>query len=260
MKVFDNIHEAYLSVLSDVYHNYQYKSSPRGQACREITDYTFRVTNPSCESIITKDSERNKVIQSYMEKEIELYNSCTNRVEDFAKASTFWNKLANPDGTINSAYGYLIWRRPSHGNPDYETVSAKPTDLVPKPKPMPVYRTPWDWAKESLIKDKDTRQAIVRFSLPDHQWMGNKDQICTMHGNFLIRENKLHLSIVMRSNDLTLGLIYDLPWFMSLIDRMVSELKKTYPELEKGTYTHTVHSMHVYERNKEMILKMLGEK
>ena len=119
-------------------------------------------------------------------------------------------------------------------------------------------RTPWEWAKQSLLNDKDTRQAFIKFSLPEHQYMGNKDQVCTMHGNFLIREDKLHLSIVMRSNDLTLGLVYDLPWFISLMDRMVGELKPQYPNLEKGHYTHMVHSMHIYDRDEKKILKMLG--
>lgn len=275
MKTYNNIHEAYLETLKDVYFNYDYRSAPRGLPVREKTDYSFRVLNPSNEPIITKDEERNKVIASYTAKETELYNSCSNSVEDFAKASKFWEKIANTDGTVNSAYGYLIWKNRSHGNFFYEIVGPHIKREVdesgvsmswPGPNVTQQWRdeygdrmrTPWEWAKESLINDKDTRQAIIRFSLPEHQWIGNKDQTCTMHGNFLIRDNKLHLSIVMRSNDLWLGLTYDLPWFMSLIDKMVDELKDTYPELTKGTYTHTVHSLHVYERDEEKIKKAIG--
>lgn len=248
---FNNIHEAYLGVLQDVYFNPDYKAAPRGLPIREKLDYTFRIVNPVAESIVTKDPERNKVIESYTAKETELYDSCSNRVEDFVKASKFWGQIANVDGTVNSAYGYLIWKNASHGNAKYEREGAFST---------PIMRTPWQWAKESLIADKDTRQAILRFSLPEHQWKGNKDQTCTMHGNFLIRDNKLNLSIVMRSNDLVLGLVYDLPWFISLMDKMVAELKPHYPELEKGIYSHTVHSLHIYERDEEKVLKMLGEK
>ena len=229
---------------------------------REKLDYTFRVLNPVNEPIVTHDQERNKKIESYTAKEVELYDGCSNKVEDFMKASKFWGKLANPDGTVNSAYGYLIWKNKSHGS-DFETVqkvvsrddSSGGSISIMEPK----RRTPWEWAKESLIKDKDTRQAVLRFSLPEHQWMGNKDQTCTMHGNFLIRDNKLNLSVVMRSNDLVLGLVYDMPWFVSLIDKMVEELKPHYPDLQKGFYTHTVHSLHIYEKNEETVLKMIGE-
>ena len=79
-----------------------------------------------------------------------------------------------------------------------------------------------------------------------------------MHGNFQIRDNQLNFAIVMRSNDLMKGLVYDMPWFVSLMDKMVEELKETYPHLTKGHYTHTAHSMHIYERDREAILKMLG--
>ncbi len=261
MKTYNNIHEAYLGTLEDIYFNYEYRAAPRGLQIREKTDYTFRVLNPTNEPIITKDVERNKVIEVYTVKETELYNSCANTAEEFGKASKFWEKLANPDGTVNSAYGYLIWKNKSHGS-DYEGRKAvtlydgKPA--IQTLEPEEYMRTPWEWAKESLIIDKDSRQALLRFSLPEHQWIGNKDQTCTLSGLFLIRENKLNLSIIMRSNDLWLGLTYDLPWFMSLIDRMVDELKPHYPELTKGTYTHTVHSLHLYERDEEKIKKALG--
>ena len=253
MNTFTTIHEAYLSTLRSVYFEPDYKSAPRGIPVREKTDHTFRILYPVAEPIITNDEERNKVIAEYTKKETDLYDSCTDRVEDFAKASKFWNKLANPDGSINSAYGYLIWKNHSHGNPLFESGTTRPHAANAH-----TMRTPWEWCKQALIADKDTRQALMRFSLPEHFWVGNKDFTCTTHGNWLIRDNKLNLSIVMRSNDLWLGLTYDLPWFISLMDKMVEELKSIYPDLTKGSYTHTVHSLHCYERDEEKIKKALG--
>ncbi len=263
MKVYQTVSEAYLGTLAEVYYNPDVKSAPRGQPCREKLDHTFRVLRPDASPIITKDQKRNLTIASYTAKEVQLYDSCSNSAQDFGEASKFWLSLANPDGTVNSAYGYLIWKNKSAGS-DFETETVC-TSPATKPgegsihQMRPVRRTPWEWAKQSLINDKDTRQAILRFSLPEHQWMGNKDQTCTMHGNFLIRNDELHLSVVMRSNDLTLGLVYDLPWFCGLMDKMIEELKPTYPNLKKGHYTHTVHSLHIYEKNEEMVKKMLGE-
>jgi len=43
-----------------------------------------------------------------------------------------------------------------------------------------------------------------------------------------------------------------------LIDRMVGELKETYPDLQRGTYTHIAHSAHIYERDIAKIEKALG--
>ena len=193
-----------------------------------------------------------------------MYDSGTNLAEDFGKASKFWLSLSNPDGTINSAYGHLIWKHKSHGSnfetqlidaPGFSSLDGGGTVKIQNT----VKRTPWEWCVESLKRDRDTRQAILRFNLPEHAWVGNKDFVCTMHSNFLIRDNKLHMSTVMRSNDLTLGLVYDLPFFCSLMDRMVEELKPMYPDLQKGHYTHTVHSLHIYERDEAKVLKMLGE-
>jgi len=249
---------AYLKALEDVWFEPQFRSSPRGMLCREIMNYTFTVKSPDDSPIVTFDSERNKVIASYTAKEVELYNSMTNRVEDFAEASKFWNKLANPDGTVNSAYGYLIWKNKSTGSIFEPTTEEYQEHGSIWDREIPTFRTPWDWAKQCLVADKDSRQAIMRFSLPSHQWMGNKDQTCTMHGNWLIRDDQLHLTIIMRSNDLMLGLVYDLPWFCSLMDIMVAELKPTYPDLVKGEYTHQSHSMHIYERDEAAIMRMIG--
>ena len=161
---------------------------------------------------MTKDLERNKVIKSYTDKEVELYNSGTNSAEDFGKASKFWLKLANPDGTVNSAYGYLIKHNKSHGNPMYElgadmSMMAGSTVAVAEKlmQAAPDYMyTPWQWCLDSLRADKDTRQAVLRFSLPEHFYKGNKDMTCTLEVNVHIREDKLYFSVHMRSIDLML--------------------------------------------------------
>lgn len=264
--IYNNLHEAYLGTLADVYDNPQFICSPRGQKIREVLDYKFVIENPVAEAIETKDLERNKVIKSYTDKECELYNSGTNQAEDFGKASKFWLKLANPDGTVNSAYGHLIKHKRSHGNPMYEMgadntmLGATSADVADKlsEAAASMMRTPWEWCVESLKADKDTRQAVLRFSLPEHFYKGNKDLTCTLEGNFHIREDKLYFSVHMRSNDMMLGLVYDLPWFISLMDDMIDELKGEYPNLTKGSYTHKVDSMHIYERDTEKIFKMMG--
>lgn len=252
MRTYNNIHQAYLGTIQDVLDNPDFICAPRGQRILEKTDYSFRVRMPSSEPVVTADPERNRIIAEYTAKEMALYDSCSNSVEDFAKASKFWEKIANPDGTINSAYGYLIWSKRSQGNPEMERW------INPSIHPKLTDRTPWEWAKQTLIADKDTRQAVMAFALPEHRWVGNKDQVCTLHGNWLIRDDLLNLSIVMRSNDLSKGLVYDISFMVSLIDRMVAELKPTYPNLNKGTYTHTAHSMHIYERDIPQMKKMLG--
>jgi thymidylate synthase len=253
---------AYLAALAYVLANGK-PVGPRGKRTIEVEDYRFTVDNPDTSPIVTMDQERNVTIVDYTRKEMALYLSGTNRAEDFAKASSFWKGIANPDDTINSAYGYLIWHQKSCGNPEvlnqveFGELNTHDCDWM----------TPWEWAKGSLVRDKDTRQAFVRFSLPRHQWFGNKDQVCTMHGLFLIRDDRLNFSIVMRSNDLVKGLVYDLPFFALLMHQMCLELsvypknlgkEGAYPKLRVGQYRHMAHSMHIYEVDIPKVRLMLG--
>ena len=233
MRIYKSVSEAYLGTLRDVYQNPDYVCAPRGLKILEKTDYIFRVLEPTSDPVQTFDVERNKIIEDYTKKEFDLYMSCSNQVEDFAKASKFWKNIANHDGTINSAYGYLIWKKKSHGNPEFE--HKLPKGECTALQYFSSKRTPWEWCVETLKQDKDTRQAILRFSLPEHFYLGNKDMTCTMHGNFLIRDDKLNLAITMRSNDLNKGLVYDISFFCFLIEKMVEGLKPYYPEIGRAS-------------------------
>jgi thymidylate synthase len=244
MRIFETTSQAYLGIMSEVLYNPEYISSPRGMKCLEILDMQYRVLQPDSKPIVTCDEERNLVIADYTVKELEWYLSGNMNAD--SAPSAFWKKLANPDGTINSNYGYLVLHDNSEGcryESDY---------------PFEVYRTPYEWALETLKKDKDSRQAIIRYNKPEHAWMGTKDFCCTLNAVIHIRENKLHMSVDQRSGDANFGLVYDIPWHCWLQDKIITDLKSTYPELQKGSFTHLVHSFHIYERDIERIKKMLG--
>ena len=117
--------------------------------------------------------------------------------------------------------------------------------------------TQWRWALYSLIQDKDSRQAVMHFNRPCHQYLGVKDFPCTLEMIFHIRDNKLNATTVMRSNDVIKGTTFDIPFFMLVQQMMLNALKKVYPDLEMGTYTHLAHSMHLYESDFELVGKML---
>jgi hypothetical protein len=92
--------------------------------------------------------------------------------------------------------------------------------------------------------------------MPIHQYNGNKDFVCTMYANCHIRNNKLHMSVFMRSNDAVWGTPTDVAFFCSLQMQMHAHLKEVYPDLELGTYTHVANSYHVYDRHYELASKM----
>ena len=224
--------EAYKNLLIEVYNHYEYETAPRGMNIREILNCAVTIENPY--SNLFKNEVRDLPMK-YLKKELALYLSGRNDVEGFGEASKFWKKIANEDGTINSAYGNLIFKMDD----------------------TPNKFTQWRWALYSLIQDKDSRQAVMHFNRPAHQYLGVKDFPCTLEMIFHIRDNKLNATTVMRSNDVIKGTTFDIPFFMLVQQMMLNALKKVYPELEMGTYTHLAHSMHLYESDFELVGKML---
>ena len=239
--------DAYIKTLNEVMDNWVHKTSPRGLKTLEVPNFIIEVQDPSFRPIETRCAERNKKIAAYTKGEFELYESGTNKAADFAKLSKFWNGIKNADGTVNSAYGYLIYKNKSCG----EGV------------------TPWEFCKDELVRDSASRRAVLYFSTPQHLKRNTADQPCTLHGYFSIREhlneygkkeNQLDFTVCMRSNDVFFGLVYDMPWFIWLLHRMVRELNYDHKsDLRLGTYTHIAHSMHAYEKNIDEINKMRGK-
>lgn len=229
----DYFSEAYEKLLRALLKDPEYQSAPRDQKINEITNCKFTIRDPKqCFYVNERRSSQFK----YIAAELLWYLSGDKSVDFISQFSKFWKKLENCDDTVNSNYGWLLF---------YE-------------KYAPIWTTQWQWAFDSLWNDKDTRQAVMHFNLPKHQFLDNKDFVCTMYGDFLIRDNKLHFTIHMRSNDAILGLPTDIPFFCILQLNMLNCLKKErYPDLELGTYTHFVNSMHLYERNFQLVSEML---
>lgn len=231
MKTFETTDEAYQATLTELLDRPEYRVSPRGLTCFEIMNWAFRVTSPSSGSLSTADSGRDVKMKRYLEIEKELYLEGELRARVWAeRASKFWAGLANEDGTINSNYGWLIFRNPSLSG-----------------------LTPWEWVRRSLTLDRESRQAYVRVAMPEHQRFGVKDQVCTLHLMFMIRAGRLHLTAVMRSNDVVRGLAYDMPWFCYLLEKLAGELGETV-----GTYIHLAHSMHLYDADRQTAERMVG--
>jgi len=191
MDNFLTVSDAYIATLTTLLDLPDFLCSPRGQSCFEKMNYLFTVEQPTSGPIITMSQKRNVKLAEYLAVEERLFLSGELRVSIWIEqASKFWAKLADSNGLISSNYGWLTMYN----------------------KSLPDNKTPWEWAKTSLLKDPDSRQAFVRVSLPEHQWLKNKDQVCIMHVMFMLRENKLHATVVMRSNDVVKGLVYDMPW------------------------------------------------
>ena len=185
-----NFAELYNKVMDNVYNNFDYETAPRGQKIRECINVAMVIEDPY-DNLFRFEDKSLTLPSKYTKKEMCLYLNATDKLSLFEKASPFWKKIANDDGTVNSAYGNLIF------NPTLEDG-----------------RSQFDWAFDCLKADKDSRQAFMRFNSTQHQYTGVKDLPCTFIMMFHIRNNALHATIDMRSNDIVKGLIHDEPSFV----------------------------------------------
>lgn len=103
-----------------------------------------------------------------------------------------------------------------------------------------------------LRKSPNTRQAVLSSWFPEDicdARDGTKLDIpCTLNLQFLIRDERLHCITSMRSNDVWLGMPYDVFCFTTLQRIIATELGIT-----MGHYTHRVGSLHIYDRDLEKI-------
>lgn len=112
---------------------------------------------------------------------------------------------------------------------------------------------------QSVIKklraDDSTRQAVITLWDP---WLDNldgmKDYPCTVALGFSICDGRLDLNVLMRSNDVWLGLPYDVFQFTQLQHTVARSLAVT-----TGVYRHTTWSLHLYDSNLESAIRFIDQ-
>lgn len=240
--VFENFTQAYYALVNSTYNGFDYETAPRGMKIRENLFASFVITNPRDRLLYVP--ERNFPLD-YVMAEILWYISGNNKTEWIANYSSFWKNISDDGVTANSAYGARIFK-----NHPYQVANWQDGDLPLEPGAS---FTQWEYVKQELTKDPDSRRAVIHIRQPQDSYMAVKDVPCTLNLQFFIRDSKLHLVVQMRSNDLILGTALDVPAFTFMQEMMALELG-----LELGFYYHTSNSMHVYERHYKMCEDILA--
>lgn len=184
-----------------------------GEVVGEICDAVFCVEDPT-RNIVS--SVVRKMPMRYAVGELAWYLSGSNKVSDISRFAKKWVDISDDGVTNNSAYGYRIKEKFGFDQ--------------------------WKYIKSMLTKDPNSRQAIIH--IKDANNAKTKDIPCTVYLQFLLRDGKLNLSVHMRSNDIWMGVPYDMFSFCFLQMLMAMELG-----VEIGTYTHYAGSLHMYGRD-----------
>lgn len=238
--VSDSLNEIHKKVFTHFAKDYQFESAPRGLKIREELVTRIELTNP-----------RNRLIQSaarnpnygfavgelcwYIRGDIDL------------ETMLYYNKrmsLFSDDGkTINSAYGARIFNEGA-------LIDVQPSQFY--------------LCVEELIRDNDSRRAVMHINQPRDLrkavQFGSKDVPCTMSLQLFIRNKKLYMHTLMRSNDIVWGMPYDIFSFTSLQEIFFIILKQNGVDIEDiGSYYHTAGSLHIYSDHFEMAEKVSNE-
>ena len=225
MNSYSNFTEAYVDLCKQIRDNTQHVSSPRGMKIKENLGVQFRIMNPR--DRLPRVAARNFSL-AYFVAETLWYLNADDSTEWISYYAPFWSNISDNNKTANSAYGARIFKtHPRIGNGNI---------------------VQWDYVKEELRKDPDSRRAVIHIRTPSDSIIESKDVPCTLSLQFFIRENKLHLHVSMRSSDIILGLAYDVPAFTTIQEILANELG-----VELGEYVHTSNSLHCYERDFEML-------
>lgn len=188
----------------------------------------------SASFVVTTNDMLKEPNEEYIQRELEWYLSESLNVNDIpGKTPKIWEQVSDKDGFINSNYGWTTFSKENYSQ--------------------------FDKVLEELSKNnKYSRQGVIIFIRPtmheDSKRNGMHDFICTYCYNFKIERDidgidKLYMMVNMRSNDCVFGYLNDKGFADYVFNRMLNELQKTYPELQKGVMFWKADNFHVYPRH-----------
>jgi len=226
-----NYKNQWLNIYRDLVNAPEY--SPRGLKVKEIENYEF-TANPYWRFA---NFDERKLNMRYIIGELCWYlRGSLEDVEGISHYSKFWATLADTKSPrLNSNYGHYIF---------HEIVNGRYSQF--------------NHVIQTLIQDKDSRQAAIIIATHNVLSTNHKDKICTYSMSFRIRNDKLNMSVRMRSNDFVLGTQIDFFQFSVIQELVLNFLKLHYPKLEMGTYHHSSDSFHVYEKHYEMMEQIVS--
>ena len=205
---FKNANDAY-----EYFHHLIISEGVEFDNTKALFNVGFTLDNPK-DNIIT--NKQRKFNTEYAKAEWKWYMSGDRSInklgEIYGKIPPIWKRMANDNGDVNSNYGYQ-WER-NHQ---------------------------LDYVVSILRENPSTRRAAI--SIYDGKEISDysKDTPCTYAVQFTILNNKLNMSVYMRSNDLWYGFCIDQYCFSMLQQHVAERLS-----IEVGSYYHHAHNLHLY--------------
>jgi len=201
----------------------------------EIIGAKIEGLNPSQPNLNFNDIR--KTPEKYVEKELNWYLSQSLSIIDYVDDIKIWNAVCTKDDKkeINSNYGWCIFSEDNYNQ--------------------------YMFSLKELLNNSESRRACMLYTRPsmttEYNRNGMSDYICTFNTQQFIRNNKLIYIVNQRSCDIVFGFFNDFAWHCYVYNLLYAELKENYYHLKIGEIILEANSLHCYERDFEMITKIV---
>jgi thymidylate synthase len=234
MNTYKNLNQALYGEIDNIEKN-GLEVNSRGSHQKEVLYRNLKIEDPTDLTIVYPSR---KFSDAYAKSEWLWYLSSNRSIVNIGKLAVIWDMIKDINCEVESNYGEYLFNnttRTSHSQ--------------------------WGWVIRELRKDPDSRRATIAINQPKHKGKNALDIPCTQYLQFFIRENKLHLGVCMRSNDIVYGFCNDVFTFCLFQQMMYNELRRSvkFKNLELGNYFHHAGSMHIYEKHFKMAKNILNE-
>lgn len=215
-----------MSEINDLYRNLLSKIYNEGRTTgntKELLNYSFTLNDIS-DNVVAIEGRHQP---HYTIGELLWYWSGRNDVEFIKKFGSYWDKITDDGITSNSAYGYILMKKFGYNQIEL--------------------------AIRQLKEDPNSRRAIMNINTPSRNKIITRDLQCTISLVPYIRDNKVYMTAIMRSNDIITGVPYDVTYFTEVQKYIAKRLG-----LETGSYTHFDVSLHLYEKDFDKVEKIVN--
>lgn len=149
-----------------------------------------------------------------------------NLVEPLQSFIKDYNKFSDDNKTLNGAYGFRLLK--------YFGINQLEKAIL------------------ELKENRESRRVVLTMYSPDDLNKASKDIPCNTSLYLKIKDNKLDITILNRSNDLYLGVPYNVFIFYLLQVYIAKNLN-----IDVGTQTHFTDSLHLYVKDLEKVKEII---
>lgn len=187
-----------------------------------------------------------------------IWQMKSNKVQDLRNMGVkIWDEWELPDGSIGKAYGYQLGKKNRKISVDNHTQSRELDQIgiqLKGVRPLSYMVDQVDYLLYQLKYNPSSRRHITTLWNPD-----DLDAMaltpCVYETQWHVKDNKLHLEVRCRSNDLGLGHPFNVFQY-NVLQRMIAQILG----YELGVYKYHIGDAHIYLKHIEPLVEQTNRK